>query len=152
MRIKANKSGIVRINLSTPFVVRSRCKKCGEHPSIYYCMGGPTMWHNPRQSQNEFAYIRKHTNRLCSDYYLMEPPINYNMLMQYFNFKVYFNSYRPRLHRSCTNNKLFFFDIVEYLSCKCGGATWAFNNKYNVVKPGTSLRKARNNFPFQFKS
>lgn len=140
------KPEFIKIRLSTPFVVRTKCKHCGGSPAFYWYTRNPTMWFSPRKEIEHFDHYRKLIKKFNSDYYLSEEP-------KYFTKMIMFNyagrdGYRPRLHRSRGTNPV--FDRVEYLSCDCGMATWAFNQKAGDLKPEKSNRRARTHFPNEF--
>lgn len=147
MKNKSNSTDIVRINLSTPFVVRSRCKKCAKYPSVYYYTRNPVMWFNPNRIRAQFVFIRKFVSRMCNDLYLLEDPKNFHNA-NYFSFPSSFKGYRPRLHRTKGSSAI--FDIVEYLTCECGGSVWAFSDKSIRSRPEIVFRKGRYKYPQKF--
>lgn len=141
------KPEIVRVNLSTPFLVRSRCKFCAGLPTHYYYIRNATMWYNPRKPIDHFKQMTKYVKRMCSDHYLMEEP-KYFVEMASFSHPVSYKGYRPRLHR--TRGSSATQDVVEFLMCDCGRSSWAFSDKAVKYRPEIVARKARYRFPQKF--
>ena len=140
------KPEFIKIRLSTTFVARCKCKYCGGSPSFYWYTRNPTMWFSPRKEIEHFDFYRKFIKKFNSDFYLNEEPRYFNR-MSLFKY-VGREGYRPRLHRTRGTNPV--FDKVEYLSCDCGSATWAFNQKAGDTRPERSNRRARSFFPQEF--
>ena len=147
MNNKISDPEIVRINLSTPFTVRTRCTKCAKNPSIYYYIRNPVMWFNPNKIRAQFSFVRKFVSRMCSDLYLNEDPKDFHT-SNYLGFSTSFKSYRPRLHR--TRGSKAVSDIVEYLACDCGGSVWAFSDKAVRGRAEIVFRKGRYKYPQKF--
>lgn len=141
------KSETIRINLSTPFIVRSRCKFCGEFPSVYYLVRNSVMWHNPRKIQEQSSLYNSIVERLCANYYLKEDPKSFTST-NYFAYWVPYKNYRPRLHRTRGSNPV--LDTIEFFTCDCGRTTWALSEKAVKNRPEISNRKARRKYPNKF--
>lgn len=141
------KSEIVGINLSTPFVIKGRCKKCGSYPDIYYFLRNHTLWLDPNRIVKQSSVFRKYWTRLCSDHYLSEQP-RYVSGTSSFTHAVDGKSYKCRLHKNRGVNPV--LDLEEFLTCQCGGTTWAFHDKSTRHRPEIVNRKAKRNFPQKF--
>lgn len=140
-----DKQEFIKIRLSTPFVVRTKCKYCGGAPSFYWYTRNSTMWFNPRKEIEYLDCFKNLFSRFAFDFYLTEEP-KYFTKINAFTYVV--NSYRPRLHRTRGTNPV--FDKVECLTCDCGRATWAFNQKAGDLRLEKKHRRARHCFPNKF--
>jgi hypothetical protein len=139
------KQELIKVRVSTPFMVRTKCKYCGGAPSFYWYTRNPTVWFNPRKEIEYYDLFKNLFRRFSFDFYLAEEP-KYFTKMGTFKYAV--NSYRPRLHRARGTNPV--FDKVEYLSCDCGRATWAFAQKAGDQRLEKRHRRARYCFPNEF--
>src|SRR6185295_5165483 len=126
-----DKQEFIKVRLSTPFLVRTKCKYCGSSPSFYWYTRNPAMWFSPRKEIEYLDLFKGLFKRFNFDFYLIEEP-KYFTKTSAFNYAP-LNSYRPRLHRTRGTNPV--FDKTEYLSCDCGRATWAFAQKSNDQRP-----------------
>ena len=151
MSNKVFKSEIVKINLSETFMVRSRCKLCGDFPSIYYYVKNPLLWSDPHKVKEIFSFIKKYVHRMCSDFYLMENPSNF-YYVGYFGFKVSFKGYNPKLHHTRTPWSYYKqeTEITEFLTCECGRTAWAFSDKTVKFRPEIIFKRARYKYPNKF--
>jgi hypothetical protein len=150
MKNRIYKPEIIKVNLSETFMTRSRCKECSRFPSIYYYVKNPILWYDPAKTKETFAFIKKYVNRMCSDFYLVEEPKSFTTT-NYFSFSTGFKAYRPKLHKSRNPwdyNPI--VEVTEFLTCECGGTTWAFADKTVKHRPEIVLRKARYRYPRKF--
>lgn len=148
---KKYKSETIKVNVSETFMVRSRCKSCGELPSSYYYYKNPILFEDVSDVKELFGFIRKYISRLCDDFYLADSPTNF-VHMSFFGFKLNFKGYNPKLHRTRTpfiqhKQEL---EITEFLTCKCGKTSWAFSDKTVRQRPEIILRKGRYRYPKKF--
>jgi hypothetical protein len=142
-----NKPQITKINLSTPFPTRARCKYCGKHPEVYFYMREPYLFRDATKVTRSAwsAFMRMITGRLTGDFYLSASPSEYRNVSD-FAYKPD-HKYNPKAHKNkgvpATENK------VEYLMCgnSCGKTVWAFTDKAIVNRPEILNRKARATFP-----
>jgi len=141
------KSEVIKVNLSTPFLVRSRCKGCGKYPTIYYYARNPVMWNNPRKILEQFSFYSKFFKRACSDFYLDDNPSSFTS-MHYFEYQVPFKNFNPKLHRTRGAHPV--FNYTEFVTCECGGSIWAFTDKSIKSRMEIISRKARVNLPQKF--
>lgn len=142
-----SKYEVVKINLSTPFVVRSRCKVCGNYPSIYYYIRNPVIWNDPRRMQEYFSFYYKHIKRLCSNYYLNDSPTSFTSA-NFLSEEIPFRSFKPKLHH--TRGFPSVYNYTEFITCKCGGSVWAYTDKSIRSRLEISMRKSRSIFPQKF--
>jgi hypothetical protein len=152
MQINKHKPEIIRVSLSTPFLVRSRCKGCGGHPNIYYWIRNPSISLDPRKGISEhleavIRYMSRYSTRVISDFYLEEKPSSFTKI-NLFNYNFGPKSFNPRAHKNRGTNMT--FEVVEYLTCECGKSAWAFTDKIIKNKPEIFNRKSRFTFPNKF--
>lgn len=139
-------ANFVRINLSTPFPTKSRCKRCGSYPSMYYYLMGKVLRHDPRSSINiKFSLLKKYCKRMCNDQYLLVAPKYFNEL-ESFSHKTSYKGFLPKLHRVRGSNQ-YCSDFIEYLMCDCGATSWAFSNRSVQGRVEIMNRKARGKYP-----
>jgi hypothetical protein len=137
----------VRVKLSTPFLVRTKCKACGGSPKIYYYTRNATLWYDARRVVTRFDSLKHLIKRAVGDHYYWDDP-KYFTKLSTFTHGISYTSYRPRLHRTRGSNPI--FDTVEYLSCECGATRWAFSERASAHRPEITNRKARGRFPHKF--
>ena len=141
------KREVVRINLSTPFITRTRCKHCGELPAIYYYIYNTTLWGSPVSIQKMFAMISKRVTRMGTSHYLKDNPSDYSGLSN-FSQGTGFRRYIPRLRHTRGINQD--FDVTEYLMCPCAKSMYAFTQKSVKGRPEIINRKSRKCYPKKF--
>jgi len=141
------KQQIIRVNLSTPFIVKSRCKKCKSNPSIYYYIRNKHLSIDPRSGLKIFESIKKYYKRMCADHYMMISPKYFTDLGS-FSHSVNYKGFLPKLHRARGVN--IGSNITEFLMCECGATSWAFTDKAAMARPEIVNRKARNKYPQKF--
>lgn len=141
------KHEVIKVNLSTPFLTRARCKACGKHPTIYYYARNPVMWNNPRKVLEQFAFYIGYFKRACSDFYLDDSPASFTKA-NYFSYEVPFKGFNPKLHRTRGAHPV--FNYTEFVACECGESIWAFTDKSIRSRPEIVMRKAKYNFPQKF--
>lgn len=140
---------IIRVNISSTFLVRTRCSRCSKGPTYYYSIRNPISWKDARTQIAIGKWRRGWVKRMATDLYLYDEPKRYTNL-QDFSFILEGKQYRPSAHRTCgrpTNNKE---DITEILSCECGATTWAINQKATRNCPEITNRKGRYTYPQKF--
>lgn len=136
-----------RVNLSSSFLTRSRCKHCGKFPTIYYYVRNPVLWNNPRQITEWFWNRRKFYSRMCSDFYLNDDPKSFTSIY-YFSWKLPGGSYDPKLHHTRGVHPV--VHNTELLACECGASVWAFNTKSSLSRIEILLRKSKYKYPYKF--
>jgi hypothetical protein len=145
---KKDSEEIIRVKLSTPILVRTRCKFCKGFPSEYFRIGSKNHSKNPRDFINLFRWIQKYHFRLCSDFYLMESPASFDGISN-FGYYPSYKSYNPDLHykRGISPTR----DIRDCLSCSCGKTYWIFYQKGSVNRVEIVNRKSDREYPQKFK-
>ena len=129
----------VQVNLSSTFMAKSRCKHCSYVPQIYYYI--------LNRSNIRFINIgnipKIKCKRMCNDnYFLISPKDIRNISL--ISFPVAGNSSRIYKSRNIRSPS-----ITEYLMCKCGRTSWAFNEKYMKKCLEFSNKRSRDNYPLK---
>lgn len=138
---------IIRVRLSSSFMIRTKCKHCQTGPTDYYIERAGIPWKEHNSVRNTFNIIKRFWNRLASDYYLGEQPSSFNNLSM-FNHTPSYKGFRPRAHRNRgVHAKL---ECIERVCCACGLTNWAFYEKGATNRPEISQRKARYRYPQKF--
>lgn len=137
-----------KVNLSSSFVVRSRCKYCHSGPAHYYFSKNPNLLFSPNWKYFESAaWLSKCYKRICSDYYLMDSP-SYVKSVSDFTHKVRYKAFRPKLFKNKGVHP--FSDYREFLICECGKSCWEFYQKSTSKRVEIINRKSRYNHKFIF--
>jgi hypothetical protein len=125
-----------KINLSSTFMVRSRCKKCKSGPLEYI------------YSNNRSLYIIRRIPReyaRMSTYHFHSMNLNKVDDIRDFIYQTSYKGYHPTIYRSRGNriphNK------KEYMACDCGHTMWAFNVDSVINCPEVFNRKSREYYP-----
>lgn len=138
-----------RVNLSSVFVTRARCKMCSRYPSIYYWTRLPVLWFDPRRVVKIHDQCKKYWTRMCSDFYLNDSPSSFDKIAYFsFNLRDAGGSYNPKLHYTKGVHPV--FREVEFLTCKCGNTAWAFDDNQARYRMEIVSRKARYKYPYRF--
>ena len=139
---------IIGVNFSSTFMAKSRCKKCGSHPAVYYYTRNKYLWLDPHNAINShLSVLKKYTKRMCSDHYMMISPKYFTNLIS-FSQSTSYKGYLPKLHNSRGRN--FSSNIAEFLMCECGDTSWAFSDKAVRGCPEVFNRKSRFKYPQKF--
>jgi hypothetical protein len=141
------KQKYIRINLSTTFPVRTRCKFCGKGPEHYYAAKTAIKWFNPNRSKDLAKHVQKFMKRMIYNYYLIEAPKDFKSTTPY-THTVAYKGYYPTLHKK--RNVPAVNDYIEFLCCDCGRSQWSFSQKATSSRPEITQRKARHNYPHKF--
>ncbi len=141
------KPELVRINLSTPIIMKNRCRKCGKHPDVYYYLEQPTYYHDPRASAEILQWLKLLLDRMSADWYQVSPPSEFTG-MSLFAHQVNYKGHNPRLSRSRGLNAS--SNVVEYLTCECGYSNWTWADRTNQNRPEIVNRRARSTYPKRF--
>lgn len=134
------KMEVIKVNYSSPFLIKSRCKKCHSLPSIYYYIHNRYLALNCRRSPRK-------VKRMCANYYLLVAPANISDIGDLVFTPLFKGCYptlqRTRGHKNNTN-------MTEYLMCDCGETSWAFSDKAIRNRPEIANRKGRHLYPQKF--
>jgi hypothetical protein len=115
----------IGISLSSSFMARARCKKCGGAPTIYYAMFKPHVWADISDYKKFRSRNRRWVYRMCSSWYKSYPPKEFHDVSE-FTFRLEHKNYNPVLHRT-RGSVGGLSNTIECLSCICGQTSWAFN-------------------------
>jgi hypothetical protein len=129
-----------KINTSSSFLSRARCKKCAGNPAHYFFIKNALLCRSPRQYIAMFDWVKKYVSRLCEDYYLMTSPSMYNSISK-FSYPLNYKGYKCKLHKNLKTlpNNLY----TDFLSCSCGATVWAFSQISAAKRPEIFNRKSR---------
>lgn len=149
MASKIWKPEVVRINLSTTFVVKNLCPECNKQPNEYYWVRLSPYYYDVRSGQELFNWLKNHIKRMSGTWYMGHQPRHFKSIKD-FNFYWMEKSYKPALHQhfniEATDH------VIEYLICPCGKTVWAFNQKDGEERPEIKNRRARYKYPRKFES
>ncbi len=140
--MKQSKLGV---NISSTFMAKSRCKKCGSPPQYnrYFYFQTSNFFKSPRKQSSLINFLKKHFKRMCEDYYLSNYPSRYNSVSP-FSHSASYKGFVPKLHKnkgvSATEN------YTEIITCYCGRTTWAFYQKSAENRPEIINKKGRFNY------
>ena len=137
---------VVKINLSTPILMKSRCRSCGKHPDVYYYIQQALLNSTPRAEIKQFDWVKRRLRRMSADWYLTSSPKSYSGVSS-FSHPVTYKGFNPRLLRSGSAQS---GNYIEYLTCECIGApNWTWMDKGNQT-PEHRHRRARITYPKSF--
>lgn len=143
------KQEIIRVNISSSFMIRARCKNCGNGPDYYYAVGQPFKWVDVRSNLIFSKTTQEWVIRMVSNWYLPYTPRYFHKLGD-FTFELNGKSYSPLFHRTRGANVGQNNRAVEFVGCSCGATVWAFNQKSVVKRPEITNRKSRYKYPKKF--
>jgi hypothetical protein len=135
------KSELIRINISSTFMVRCRCIKCGSVPAYYYLSHKPYLFVDVRQMVQTSNWLRQWVKRMSEDWYLDEQPRLFNNISE-FSFSVDDKSYLPTHHhvKGLAQDKS---NVIEFVGCRCTYTVWAFNQKSVKNRSEITNRKGK---------
>lgn len=132
----------LKVSLSSSFISRARCSKCGGQPVFFYYVKLPYYHKTPNHSYAVSEYLKKICKRMCYDYYLVEAPSSFNSTSA-FKAKSFFN-YNPKYHMS-KNPEFYKGNMVsDCLTCKCRKTVWQF--KQSTPNLECQARRTKNSF------
>lgn len=143
------KPEVIRINISSTFLMRARCKECGKGPDFYYGVMLPLKWKNVNNFLFVSTFNRDWITRMVSNWYLDFSPRHFKKLGD-FSFGLEDKSYNPVFRRTRGTNIPERDNMVEFLGCDCGATVWAFNQKSTKARPEVTNRKGRYKYPQRF--
>jgi hypothetical protein len=138
---------LVRINLSTTFLIRTKCKFCASGPVHYFVGKSAIKWFDPHKAKDNFKFYFKFIKRMNYDFYLDENPKQYTSMSPFTHTPTY-KGYYPTLHKK--RGVPVINDFIEYLCCDCGRSKWVFSQKSTRQRPEITNRKAKNSYPMKF--
>lgn len=143
------KQEVIRLNISSTFMVRTRCKNCGKGPDYYYAVGQPFKWVDVRSALVFSKKVKEWLVKIISNWYLSFTPRYFEKLGD-FTFELEDKSYDPLFHRTRGGNCGIQNRVVEFVGCSCGQTVWAFNQKSVIKRPEVTNRKGRYKYPQRF--
>jgi len=139
-----------KVNLSSTFPLKNRCKYCATTPKYYYLTRTSSTWQDYEVVLFINMWIANNHKRMCQNYYLIEMPKDYTTISS-FDHSIDYKGYNPRFHKNHKNHNLYAnSNTIDYLSCQCGRTRWAFNETMSKNRPEISQRKARFTFKAKF--
>lgn len=143
------KQEVVRINISSTFLTRARCKDCGKGPDFYYASMQPFKWKEIKHFLIYSKFSKRWVKRMVSNWYQEFSPRYFHDLGD-FSFALEAKGFNPALHKSRGIDVLDRDNVVEYVGCECGATVWAFNEKSTKRRPEITNRKGRYKYPQKF--
>jgi hypothetical protein len=139
----------ISISLSSSFMAKARCKKCGGHPTVYYAMFRPGVWSDVVGYRKFSPRSRRWVRRMCSSWYKEYSPKEFHDVFE-FTFRLDYKNYNPLLHRTRGSDVIGRDNIIECLSCECGQTSWAFNQESVKRRLEIVNRKGKYAYPQRF--
>jgi hypothetical protein len=143
------KPEIIRVNISSTFICRSKCLECGEGPSEYFHIRSPSLSKDVSLDIKFSAHFRDFIKRMSNDWYLEGDPKYFRDIKE-FSFILEDKQYRPTLHRTRGSDIKLRDNVIEIAICDCGATTWAFNQKSTKKRPEITNRKGKYFYPKKF--
>jgi hypothetical protein len=143
------KQEVVRINISSTFLPRARCKSCGKGPDFYYASMRPFKWKDVKYFRMYSHLSKKWIKRMVSNWYQEFQPRYFNKLGD-FSFALEVKDYNPVLSKVRGADMPERDNVIEYVGCECGATVWAFNDKSSRTRPEIMNRKGRYKYPQKF--
>jgi hypothetical protein len=137
----------VQVNLSSSFVVRSRCKFCATGPKHYIISKLSTKWYDHSMIKDRFTSYVKRLKRMNYDFYLTVSPKVFNSV-GFLTHTAFYKGYNPALHKNISLSPI--ANYMEYLACGCGRTQWGFAQKSSASRPEIASRKSRYKYPRKF--
>lgn len=145
-----NKNGFVKVNLSSTFPFKNRCKYCASQPKHYYYTRTASAFQDHEVIKFINMWISSNHKRMCEDYYLTEMPKHFNTAGSFAHL-VDYKGYNPRFHKNHKDhNAHALASTTDHLACNCGRTNWAFNETSAKNRPEIKQRKARENSSSSF--
>lgn len=143
-----SKSEVIKINISSSFMARARCKECGKGPDYYYGVLKPFMWKEIKHFMIFSSFAKKWIANKNAWYKEFDP--KYFTHLGDFSKKLEDKSYNPITHRTKGADINDLYNMVEYVGCGCGATVWGFNQKSVQKRPEITNRKGRYKYPQKF--
>jgi hypothetical protein len=143
------KPQVVRINISSTFVIKNKCVECNKQPDEYYWVNLAPYYYDVRSAQWLFDWYKKYVKRMTGSWYMKRAPKHFHLIRD-FNFYWTEKSFKPALHHKLNVEAT--DHVIEYLACPCGRTVWAFNQKDGEERPEIKHRKGRYGYPQKFES
>lgn len=136
----------VKINLSQPILVRTKCKYCQQEPSIYYSLPYKAFPNDVKAYYKDASKTKTYIKRMSSDWFLAYDPKQFSR-SNTFSFILYDKGLSASHWLSQAHK---YHRHYEYLSCDCEGTVWVVQARMIDDIPSRQHRKARITFPRKF--
>lgn len=130
----------VKVNISSTFPARTRCKYCLGLPTKYYYIRNPNCWISPKFNMDLNLWLKHNLKRISKDFYVYSDP-NTVKSFNIFNHKLSYKGFRIRLHKNKGIHP--FMDYMEILRCPCHKTSWAFYQKSAAYRPDIINKKGK---------
>ena len=139
----------IRVNISSSFMARARCKFCRSGPDYYYGSFKPHMWSDVSRYRSFTKRNKKWIRRMCSSWYKQFEPRTFEDISE-FTFRLDYQDMRPTLFRTRGTSTGERENVMECLGCKCGRTIWGFNQRSVKKRPEITNRKGKYGYPKKF--
>jgi hypothetical protein len=143
------KPQVIKINISSTFVIKNKCLECDKRPAAYYRRVMLPYGRTPRDDEWLIEFYQKHMRRMTRSWYLNRDPKTLTSLKE-FSFTLNGKSFKPGSHHKLDTG--YTNRITDYLVCPCGKTMWAFNQTSGEDRPEIKNRKGRYSYPRKFQS
>jgi hypothetical protein len=150
---KKSREKFVKIDLSMPTLMRTRCKFCREIPSIHFVMSAANYYKNVRDFIKLSSWIEKN-----KEFVYFFPTMLYApnvVLISDFSFNTKYKSYKPSMHHNKSKDNKSSDrtrGVVNCLTCNCGQTYWIFNQQYGTNRIDIFSRKSGKKYPNKIKN
>ena len=146
--LPTRKPDVIKVNVSSSFMARARCKECGKGPDYYYATMKPFMWKEVKHFLLFSVFTKDWFAKKPGWYKEFEP--RYFTKIGDFSKRLEDKSYNPIVHRTKGADINDRYNVVEYVGCKCGATVWGFNILSAQKRPEITNRKGRYKYPQKF--
>lgn len=150
MKQGKQKPSRIRINISSSFRIRTCCKHCLGKPAFIYHLPLSFVWKDVSDYLADSEYGRKFFTTSSPWNLMRHEPRLFNGITE-FNLILDDKGFLPRVHYMksilITKKHEHYATVIEIFSCKCGGTTWAFNQRSVIFRPEIVMRKGKYSFP-----
>lgn len=123
---------------------KSRCKYCKSKPYLFFiksnCILFKDFYYN-KQAYNDYS---NNTRDFLSYEYKNISPSIYNKI-NIFSYNLLFNRINVRGYKNYGYN-VFYSNIIDNLSCKCGRTVWLFNKTNGTNNKLINQKRLKNNY------
>jgi hypothetical protein len=117
----------IKVNLSTPAIMRARCKKCGARPSKYYRLQEREFIKDIKVYSSRSLRNKNFIKKMNSDWHLDFYPSTFHSIY-FLSYSPLLKGYNPHLHINNRANSDSHYPLTEFLTCSCGQTTWSWKD------------------------
>lgn len=132
-----------KVNISSAFIVRTKCKFCLSGPAYVYSCRGSSAFQDHQNYFKSVNSFKKYCDRFCDDYYFDEK-VTEATSASIFGWQADFKSYTARHHK---NRSTDLFGFIYKAYCNCGKSTWTYYYDKPKDPPEILNRKGRYRYP-----